>query len=425
MNLVPRDKTMKIDEPQKYMDALADLIHAPPALSEVRLLEELCAIDSQSLNRQGVQRAQLWVADFLSKLGFEISMLPGDARFADLLVAERAGRSDQFISLVAHTDTVLRNWGKLRFDSHSRAFGSGVIDDKGGVVVGLTALQRLLSQDSRTAYSLRFICSPNEEVGSIGFTEKYRELAKDTAIALGLEPALDSGNIIHQRRGNRWYDIDIEGQEAHAGRSKGDHANAAHAMAEKIQALARLNEPDEDVNVNVGHVRAGRDLHNVICGHAHVKLDTRFPSAATRDRLHQDIDRILCTPGDARVCGHIPARVRYSIVDDCPPFSLTERSRELADFLAHSIGEIEGRSVLSQASGGAGDVNYLSTDTNLVLDGLGPVGGLMHTEREFLYVNTLSTRASALAQLLRYLQFQTPGREPAAVNLPIYQAETR
>jgi len=405
---------MKIEEPQNYLEALADLIHVPPALPELQLLEELCAMDTQSLNRPGVQRAQLWVADFLSKLGFEISMIPGDDRFAELLVAERAGRSNQFISLITHTDTVLPNWSELRLDRNSRAFGSGVIDDKGGVVVGLTALQKLLNQDNHAAYSLRFICSPNEEVGSPGFTEKYRELAKDTAIALGLEPALDSGNIIHQRRGNRWYDIDIEGQEAHAGRSKGEHGNAAHEMAEKIQALARLNEPDDDVNVNVGHVHAGRNLHNVICGHAHMKLDTRFPSAATRDRLHQDIERILRTPGDARSCGRVPARVSYSIVDDCPPFSLTERSQQLADFLANSIGEIEGRRILSQASGGAGDVNYLSTDRNLVLDGLGPVGGLMHTEGEFLYVNTLRTRSLALAQLLRYLQFHTLGRETAA-----------
>ena len=405
-----------MNTPNSYLETLADLIHVPPALPEVRLLEDLCAIDSQSLNRTGVQRAQLWVADFLTKLGFDITLIPGDNRFAELLVAERAGRSDQFISLITHTDTVLPNWSKLRLDRQSRAFGSGVIDDKGGVVVGLTALQKLLSYENEMSYSLRFICSPNEEVGSTGFTDKYRELAKSTAIALGLEPALDSGNIIHQRRGNRWYDIDIEGQEAHAGRSKGDHANAAHVMAEKIQALARLNDADEDINVNVGHVRAGRDLHNVICGHAHIKLDTRFPSAATRDRLHQDIDRVLATPGDARVCGRVPAHVRYQIVDDCPPFSLTERSRQLANFLANSIGELEGRRVVSQPSGGAGDVNYLSTDRNLVLDGLGPVGGAMHTEEEFLYVNTLRTRSVALEQLLRYLQFHTLGREPAAAQ---------
>jgi glutamate carboxypeptidase len=381
------------------------LIPTPTALREVRLLEELCGIDSQSMNRPGVQRAQQWVADFLSKLGFAVSMTSGDGRFADLLVAERAGRSSQFITLITHTDTVLPNWSPLRISGDARAYGSGVIDDKGGVVVGLSALQMLLGQENGAAYSLRFVCSPNEEVGSIGFTDKYRELARDTAIALGLEPALDSGNIIHQRRGNRWYDIDIEGQEAHAGRSKGGHANAAHVMAEKIHALARLNEPDEDVSVNVGHVRAGRDLHNVVCGHAHIKLDTRFPSAATRNRLHQEIDRILQTPADAYACGHVPARVRYAIADDCPPFSLTERSRRIAEFVAFAISEVEGRLVVSQPSGGAGDVNYLSTDRNLVLDGLGPVGGLMHTEGEFLYVNTLRTRASALAQLLRYLQF--------------------
>ena len=59
-------------------------------------------------------------------------------------------------------------------------------------------------------------------------------------------------------------------------------------------------------------------------------------------------------------------------------------------------------------------MNYLSTDHNLVLDGLGPVGGLMHTEGEFLYVEYLRTRSLALTQLLRHLQFHTLGRETAA-----------
>ena len=61
----------------------------------------------------------------------------------------------------------------------------------------------------------------------------YRELAANTAIAFGLEPALDNGSIIHQRRGNRWYEINVEGREAHAGRSYGTHANAAHDLAAK------------------------------------------------------------------------------------------------------------------------------------------------------------------------------------------------
>ena len=48
-----------------------------------------------------------------------------------------------------------------------------VIDNKGGVVVGLCALQRFLRANPQTEYGLRWICSPNEEMGSIGFTQVF------------------------------------------------------------------------------------------------------------------------------------------------------------------------------------------------------------------------------------------------------------
>jgi acetylornithine deacetylase/succinyl-diaminopimelate desuccinylase-like protein len=60
--------------------------------------------------------------------------------------------------------------------------------------------------------------------------------------------------------------------------------------------------------------------------------------------------------------------------------------------------------VYSQPAGGAGDVNYLSTATNFILDGLGPVGGQMHTAHEFLALNTLVSRSKALAGFLYHLQ---------------------
>lgn len=70
------------------------------------------------------------------------------------------------------------------------------------------------------------------------------------------------------------------------------------------------------------------------------------------------------------------------------------------------VSHLEGRRIGSEPSGGAGDVNYLSTKDNFVLDGLGPVGGNMHTHHEFVHIQTLQTRSQALAGYLHYLQRQ-------------------
>jgi len=374
--------------------------------SELDMLKDFAQVDAATLNRTGVQELQDRVADILSELGFSIERLRGEERFADLIVAERPGRSRKFITLITHTDTVLSNAEQpFYLDSENgRAFGAGVIDNKGGVVVGLSGLRRFLRKFPETEYSLRWICSPNEEMGSIGFTSIFRSYGADTVVAFGLEPALDNGAIIHQRRGNRWYDIEVRGREAHAGRSYGHHANAAHDLAEKVRSMSALTNYRKHVSVNIGHIHAGKEKHNVICGFAHAKMDVRFPSFEHRDHLHRKIERILSESVEVSVCGQHRTVTSYKIVDDCPPFTLTRRSKKLASNYAALVSQLEGRKILSQPGGGAGDVNYLSTDDNFVLDGLGPVGGEMHTNQEFVWVSTMKTRAQALAGFLHHLQ---------------------
>lgn len=384
----------------------ADVSVPSAAVDELGLLRELAAIDSETLDVAGVNRAQARVAAHLDGLGFALNHFGGEARFGDLLVAERPGvRRTEWITLVTHVDTVLKNFRPFALDRDlGRAYGSGVIDNKGGVTVGLGALSRLLAARPRTELGLRFVCSPNEEMGSVGFTDRLRAFGRDTVVGLGLEPALDDGSIIHQRRGNRWYDVEVTGREAHAGRSYGAHANAAHDLAEKIRRLSRLTDYKRHLSVSVGAFSGGQDKHNIVCGVARAKLDARFASFAARDRLHRRIARILETSFERSTCGRYATRTHFAIVDDCPPFGLTKRSKRLAKIYAAEVGRVEGRTIVSKIAGGAGDVNYLSTDDNVVLDGLGPVGGEMHTVDEWLEVGSLNTRAHALARMLETLQ---------------------
>jgi glutamate carboxypeptidase len=380
-------------------------LQKPIPISELERLKEFSAIPSATLEKAGVERMQALVAEILQGLGFTIQTVPGEERFGHLLIAERRGRAPGFITLVTHVDTVLTNFRPFEVDlANARAFGSGVIDNKGGVIVGLSALQRFLQAFPETEYSLRWICSPNEEMGSIGFTDIFRELGVDTLVAFGLEPALDNGSIIHQRRGNRWYQIQVEGREAHAGRSYGEHANAAHDLAAKITALNRLNNHDKHMSVNVGHFSGGKERFNIICGDAAAKLDVRFATLDQRETLHRKIEKILSAPTETSPSGKFTTRTMWEIADDCPPFSLTGRSRKIARSYAALVSQLEGRKIYSHPAGGAGDVNYLSTPQNIVLDGLGPVGGEMHTKMEFVDVGSLATRAQALAGFLHHLQ---------------------
>lgn len=383
------------------------------------LLEELVNIDSTTPDVAGVNRVQRVVGRELERLGFTVSLTPNPlATSGDLLTATLSGeRTEDYISFVSHADVVLGidsvgSYRVLPDALHAR--GPGIIDNKGGVVIALRGIRRYLQtlreKGQGPRHSLRFICSPNEEVGSPGFLDTYRLYSESSQLVLGFEPALDNGSIIESRRGNRWYQVAVKGQEAHAGRCKGEQINAAHDVAMKIAKLHKLNHVKAGISVNVGQIVAGRDRFNVVCGEAHVKIDARFPSFAARERLHKQIESVLLTPEvRSSVTGHV-SETTFEIADDCPPFSATLESRSLLKNYLRSVRNFEAREISAEKAGGAGDVNYMSRRGAIVLDGLGAVGGRMHTTEEFIYLPSLSTRACALSDFLLHAD-QAIGRQ--------------
>ncbi len=386
-------------------------------LEPQRLLEELVAIDSTTSNLTGVNLVQKTLANQLDRLGFEISWTKnpkGESVSGDLLTAtlspENTQGAIQWINLVSHADTVLghQHLGAFQlFEDGTKGRGAGVIDNKGGLVVALTGLEHFLKEQQKKGgrrFGLRFVSSPNEEAGSPGFTDLFRMYSKDALLALGFEPALDDGSIIKSRRGNRWYHVKVKGIEAHAGRSKGEHLNAAHELAIKISRLHKLNSPKRGLAVNVGHIKGGHDKFNVICGWAEAKIDTRFECFQTRDRLHAQIEKILREHSVFNFDQSAAPQVEVEICDDCPPFASTRRSRALVREFCRQIEKIEGRVIESQQAGGAGDVNYMSDPTVVVIDGLGPIGGRMHTAEEFISLPSLTTRSIALSRFLKHVE---------------------
>ena len=64
------------------------------------------------------------------------------------------------------------------------------------------------------------------------------------------------------------------------------------------------------------------------------------------------------------------------------------------------IKKIEKRNVSAALSGGAADACYMSRPDLMIIDGLGPTGGGMHTPNEFINLDSLRTRALALTAFL-------------------------
>lgn len=366
--------------------------YADPLSDRLRSIVE---INSGTANLSGVKRVQEWFSAELQKLGFSAKLDENG-----LLVATISGvDSSKPITLLVHVDTVFepsstfQEW-KLSSDG-KQAIGPGVIDAKGGIVIILEGLKRFLADHPKPTFSIRVVSSPAEETGSTPFLETFRVLALDSRIVLGFEPALEDGAIIGSRRGDRWYHVKVVGKESHAGRAHGEGANACVELSAKLAKISWLTDYKRNLTVSVGHIEGGKDKYNIVCGSAEAKIDTRFATIADRDVLHRKISKILKDPF---VKG---TQTTFELADDCPPFSPSKTSASPIKAYLKAIQMSETKSPISKASGGASDANYFSREGLPVIDGLGAVGGKMHTAEEYVVLSSLETRAAALGEFLK------------------------
>ncbi len=387
--------------------SLLDPIFTPHALSapgettlSAALLKELVSISSGTADTAGVDHVQERVAEEFKKIGFQTELIKNpDPKITSgkLLVATRKGESNRFITLVGHADTVFQTLNPFQVDETGKiAHGSGVSDNKGGLVVALNALRSMPA----TQHSIRVMVSPAEETGTHGFHEMMKGFTQDSDLLIGLEPAVDSGNIVTSRKGAHWYYVKIKGKEAHAGVHHDDGVNACDELSLKIAKIRLLTDYKSGNTVSVGHIEGGKDKFNIVCGWAEAKIDVRFSNKKSGDALIKKIEKILNTPLVHSVKGNEPSVTTFTIEEDQVPLTSTPKTAGLLQEYFKIIERIEHRKIQGEASGGAADLNTMTDGKISVVDGLGPIGGFVHTANEQVKLESLKTRAQALQEFL-------------------------
>lgn len=377
-------------------------------LDALKFLELLVGIDSQTKNTEGVNLVQHYVQKRLSRMGFETTLIPDiNGESGELLVAEKKGQSEATITFIGHADTVFSPSPDFHFEidqEENEVRGPGIGDDKGGLAMALSALENFLEKNSDHFFTIIFVSSPNEEMGSIGFHEIFKNIGEKSQIVFGLEPALTNGALISSRNGNRWYDIEILGRAAHAGRFGEPFVNAAHHAAEFISHAHTLNDIEGKIKVNVGSISSGVDRYNVVCDKVAIKLDARFPTYESRDFLHYSLEKNLKKSNVECFYTEEQCRVSYKIVDDCPPLPLLATHPSLIHFYVGVVESIENNPCHHEHSGGAADINYFYREGLIYLDGIGPVTRGMHTKKEVMKLDSFFTRRRALENVLTHLE---------------------
>jgi glutamate carboxypeptidase len=189
--------------------------------------------------------------------------------------------------------------------------------------------------------------------------------------------------------------LDVTGREAHAGSDHGNGASAVREIAAKVPALEDLTDTSHGIYVTVGCLQGGR-RRSVVPGHAQCILDVRTPNAATwqetEHALHAVADEVL----DPACATHLRLHAHRPAVERTPA------TEPLID-LVHTAGDALGTPLEFQSSPAAGSSAFAGGLGLPTLDGMGPLGGALMTDHEYVEIDSLALRASVLALALHLL----------------------
>ena len=261
-----------------------------------------------------------------------------------------------------------------------RAYGPGVLDCKAGAMTIVYALKNL-PKETLDKLAILVACNPDEETGSVSSHDWLKECAAKSDRALIFEPAREGGELVCARKGSSTYRITFHGVSAHAGNNPERGCDAIYAMVQFIMAVKQLADWDRGITLNFGAIKGGT-VANVVADFAETELDLRVWNDEDYDEINAKIMQLAQQEWVKGVTQEIVEKNHHAAMP------LSEATKAMAGLIEEAA-KLEGYDIAWMKAGGASDGNTTASMGVPTLDGLGPVGGGMHCDKEYLEINSI------------------------------------
>jgi glutamate carboxypeptidase len=355
-------------------------------------LQSLVAIGSGSHDCAGVDHVGDRLEAMWRGIGFHAGRLPLQG-FGARRVFHRRFKGTGRVLILGHLDTVwpeaaTGDWAYREADG--LAYGPGVGDMKGGLVLAFAAVRALIDANFDAIGEIRHVLVPDEELGSPHSRAWIEAEARDADWVLVLEPARDTGAVVTARGAVGAVIARASGISAHTV-NLASGASALRALADKVAPLESLSDAPSGDIVSVGVLRGG-DARQVIPPSAEMHIDLRARSADRADALLARVLSVLHAGHDARVTVTISGGITRPAFPRAASQALYDAAASAARALEVDYPAVE--------SGGGSDGSFAAALGRPTLDGLGPICFDACSRRERIVIDSLFERAAILAALI-------------------------
>ena len=364
--------------------------------------KSLVNIDSGSGYAPGLAAVENQLTQKLESLGAKVETFPVTTGVGNSIVGTFSGKGTQQILLMIHYDTVF-NEGEaekraFRTDA-TKAYGPGVADAKGGAAMILHTVKLLNDLKFSNYKTLTVFFNPDEELGSPGSSALIKKLAAEQDYVFSFEPPNQDAVLVGVK-GITNIDLHINGVAAHAGAAPEQGRNAVIEMAHQLLQLNDLGDANKGTTVN-WTIAQGGDKKNVIPDKAYAIADMRIWDIAEVERVQKQAEDIIKK--------HLvpDTEVTISMNERRPPLTPNSDNKKLAE-QAQQIYRDLNRELTVTSIGFGSDAGFAYNPKNskpIVLEGLGVVGGNLHSPDEYAELESIAARLYLTARMIQ----ETPG----------------
>jgi|GEM_PF-952887 len=341
----------------------------------------------------------------------------GKASLTDLPSAPYGGADSKRLMFGGHYDTVHEKgiFGEPWIIDGGHAIGPGALDMKGGDCMVWMILKafRDLGLFPADAHIV-FLLNSDEEAGSYGSSEYFRELSRHAKAAFIMESSVGIvgadpdyiGGVKAGRYGRGNYTFHAHGTPYHSGINPTFADSALIELAQqaiRLENMTFIDRPNaetgerETVTVGCTALTAGNAGWPTVPGDGDLTIDARFSTvelAAKYDAIFRNMASF--DPGVA---------VTTTGGLEKPPFDRNLPGNRALQDMAVKLGAEFGVEVKLGMVRGGSDGNFTASTGCPTLDGLGVTGSRVHQLGEYINVDHLPYRLAFCAELgLRVLE---------------------
>lgn len=356
----------------------------------IQLWKDLVNLECGALNKPGVDIVGKKLAILFEELGCNIRFVEFE-KSGNMLIAEYGDTTKEpYIIFTGHMDTVFADGTAAQRPfaiKDGRAYGPGVLDMKGGIVILLYAL-KALHEISYKTLPIKIVLLGDEENGHLfsNAGEYIVRESKGAIAAFNFETGFMDDGIVIARKGMFQFCLEVFGIAAHVGNDPENGRSAILEIAHKIIDIEKLTDFEKGNTFNVGVIEGGT-VANATPDYAKITVDLRFLDPAHLPEALTQIEKIV---NRTYIAG---TTTKFSKKVELTAMKKTTASLQLFEIVKQAAEDEKLDTPYPKTVGGASDSAYTVLAGVPTVCAMGVKGGRNHSKDEFAVIDTLFERA--------------------------------